>query len=705
MTRAAPSAREHGRASIREPVRTRPGDDHDRDIPSLEKREWHAGHKPGDRTVRIVRPGAKMFRRADGQWIATENVLEPTGAVGRVWSGVRRALVGRPLELGAEEGQRVSPLTGLAVLAPSNVSSSAYATEEAMRALAIAGAAALALAQPIALAVVAVLALIVVSESRVIRAYPNGGGSYLVARTDLGIGPGLVAAAALLVDYILTVAVSAAAGVIAISSVLPQLAEHRVAIGVGLIALVALSHIRGVREAGLLFAGPTYAYIAAIVALIGVGVVRVMSGNIPAAALPQSGLGTPGLEAVGILLLVRAFSAGAVALTGSEAAANVVPAFKAPQARNATLTLMLMTGSLAVMFLGLTFLAVRIGIVPDPAEVESVNSMLARSVFGDGSVGHLVVQLTTALFLLIAANTGFSGFPRLAAVLANDRFMPRHFADMGSRLSHSFGIIALAVIAGAVIVMFEGSVNALVPLYTIAVFLSFSLSQAGMLRRTIRGNERAKPVWTALHATGAVIMGSLVVAIAITRISQAWFALLLMPLLVALLYGVRRHYRDVEDALTLSAPSAAIPTLQPPVVIVPVGRIDRAAVQAVAFARSISDTVKAVHISTSRESGAEFGRRWKVLAPDIDLDLIDSPYRSLLAPLLKYIDAIDKSDDRPITVVIAEFVPRHWWEWLLHSQTATRLKAALLFRPNTIVIDVPYHFEDTADLAREGTKR
>lgn len=672
----------------------------DKDIPSLEKREWHAGHKPGDRTVRIVRPGAKMFRRADGQWIATESVLESTSPVGKVWSRVRRAVVGRPLEIGAEEGQRVSPLTGLAVLAPSNVSSSAYATEETMRALALGGLAAIALAPQIAIAVIAVLALIVISESRVIRAYPNGGGSYLVARTDLGIVPGLVAAAALLVDYILTVAVSAAAGVIAISSVMPQLADQRVVIGVGLVAFVALTHIRGVREAGLLFAAPTYAYIAAVLALIGAGLFRVLGGDVPAAALPRDGAETAAIETVGLLLLVRAFAAGAVALTGSEAVANVVPAFKAPQARNATVTLVLMTGTLAVLFLGLTFLAVRIGVVPDPAEIESVNSMLARSVFGDHSAGHLFVQLATAAFLLVAANTGFSGFPRLAAVLANDRFMPRHFADMGSRLSHSFGIMALALIAGAIIVIFGGSVSALVPLYTIAVFLSFTLSQAGMLRRTIRQRERARPLWIGLHAAGAAIMAGLVLAIAVTRISQAWFVILLMPLLVALLYGVRLHYRDVEDALTITGPAAAIPTLLPPVVIVPVGRIDRAAVQAVAFARSISDTVKAVHISTSRESGAAFGKRWKQLAPDIPIDLIDSPYRALIGPLLKYIDAIDKSDDRPITVVIAEFVPRHWWEWLLHSQTATRLKAALLFRPNTIVIDVPYHFEDTADLAR-----
>jgi amino acid transporter len=670
------------------------------EMPSLEKREWHAGRKPGDRSVRIVRPGAKMFRRADGQWIATESVLESTSTAGRIWSRVRRALVGRPLEIGAEEGQRVSPLTGLAVLAPSNVSSSAYATEEMMRALALGGLAAVALAPQIAIAVIAVLALIVLSESRVIRAYPNGGGSYLVARTDLGIVPGLVAGAALLVDYILTVAVSAAAGVIAISSVLPQLADQRVPIGIGLVALVAVTHIRGVREAGLLFAGPTYAYIGAMLALIGVGAFRVLSGDVVTAAVPHDRAGTEAVEALGVLLVVRAFAAGAVALTGSEAVANVVPAFKAPQARNATVTLVLMTGTLAVLFLGLTFLAVRIGIVPDPAEIESVNSMLARSIFGDGSLGHLFVQLATAAFLLVAANTGFSGFPRLAAVLANDRFMPRHFADMGSRLSHSFGIIALALMAGVIIAIFDGSVSALVPLYTVAVFLSFTLSQAGMLRRTIRAREGARPLWIALHALGAAIMAGLVLAIAVTRIAEAWIAIVLMPLLVALLYSVRRHYRDVEDALTITSPAAAIPRLQPPVVIVPVGRIDRSAVQAVAFARSISDTVKAVHISTSRESGAAFGRRWQQLAPDIPIDLIDSPYRALIGPLLKYIDAIDKSDDRPITVVIAEFVPRHWWEWLLHSQTATRLKAALLFRPNTIVIDVPYHFEDTADLAR-----
>jgi amino acid transporter len=665
---------------------------------SLEERRRAAGKLPGDRYVRIVRPAAREFKRSGGHYVATEEALLPKGVLARRLARLNQFLFGQRLEESAEQDQRVSKVAALGVLAPSNVSSSAYATEEAMRALALAGVAALTLTLPVALAIVGVLALIVASESRVIRTYPHGGGAYVVARDNVGVIPGLVAAAALLIDYTLTVAVSTAAGVVAISSFVPELAEHRVLLGVGLIVLLAIGHVRGVREAGALFALPTYAYIGTVLALIGYGALRIATGDVPAPVAPRDVVETTGVEALTILVVLRAFAGGAAALTGSEAVANVVPSFKPPETRNAVLTLGLMTGTLAVLFLGLTFLAVRIGIVPDAGEIESVNSMVARSVFGDGSLPYLAVQVTTALFLLIAANTGFSGFPRLAFVLANDRFMPRQFAFRGERLSYSFGILALAMMAATVYAVFNGSVSALVPLYTIAVFLAFFLSQLGLLRRTLRSLEASTMPWLAVHAAGATVMGALVIAIAVLRFREAGAILLLVPFLVLLLLSINRHYRAVHDALVLPDLDAPLPPLEPPAVIVPVARLDRATVQAIAFARSISPHVRAVHVATSSESAEAFRRRWEKWSGKVPIDVIESPYRSLVRPLLRYIERVNERDPRPLTVVLAEFVPRHWWEFILHSQTAFRLKAALLFRPNTIVIDVPYHFKDTGDV-------
>jgi len=683
-----------------------PPEEKDPEPPSLEKRQWQAGRKPGDRSVRIVRPGGTQFRRDAGHYVATDAVFAEKGPLGRAWSRLTRLLVGRRLTTEAEGEERVSVATGLPILASDNISSSAYATEEAMRVLAVAGVAALSLTMPIALAVVAVLAIVILSESRVIRAYPNGGGSYLVARENHGTIAGLIAAAALLIDYVLTVAVSTAAGVAAISSFVPAVHDIRVPLALALIALLTLGNLRGVREAGLLFAAPTYLYMAGMFGLIGYGVFRVASGGVPAAAVAPEPFHDQGTQVLSLLLILRAFASGSVGLSGSEAVANGVPSFKKPETRNAVITLVLMGATFAVIFLGLTFLAQTIGIVPDEHETETVNSLITRSIVGRDSPFYYFIQIATAVILLLAANTGFTGFPRLASVLSNDRFMPRHFADMGSRLAFNTGILALAVVAGIVLTAFGGSVTALVPLYTIGVFLAFTLSQSGLVRRWWKLRDRGWQLSMVLNSVGAVVTGVVLVVVAVTKFEHgAWMVIVVMPFIVGILYATNLHYRDVYDALVLEDPSRPIPVMKPPVVIVPVARIDRAALQAIGFARSISKSVKAVHISTTEESAAEFERRWDKWSPDVKVDVILSPYRSLVVPLLRYIDAIDKSDDRPITVVLAEFVPRHWWEWLLHSQTATRLKAALLFRPNTIVIDVPYHFEDTADLAREGTKR
>ncbi len=672
------------------------GDSGDDAPPSLEGRAAKSGRRPGDRYIRIVRPAAGEFRRHGGHYVATTRVDAPQGGLGRAYQAARGILFGSRLTSEEDEGERLSKKTGLAILASDNISSSAYATEEAMRVLAIAGAAALALTMPIAIGVCVVLAVVILSESRVIRAYPNGGGSYIVAKDNHGVIPGLIAASALLIDYVLTVAVSSAAGVAAISSFVPAVHEHRVLWSLGLIALLTIGNLRGIREAGVIFAAPTYVYVVSLLGLIAYGLFRIATGDAPAAVVPRDAFQPQGLELLTPLIVLRAFASGSVGLTGSEAIANGVPNFKPPESRNAVITLVWMGAIFGTLFLGLTYLATSIGIAPDHSELETVNSMLTRSLVGDGTPFYYLVQISTAVILLLAANTGFSGFPRLASVLADDRFMPRQFAFRGERLAFSFGIIALALVSATVLAAFEGSVTKLVPLYTIGVFLAFTLSQSGLVRRWWRLRNPGWRLSIVINTFGTLVTGTVLVVVAVTKFEHgAWMVLVVMPVLVGMLYAINRHYRSVQDALTLDRPDEPIPVLKPPVVIIPVARLDRATLQAVAFARSISPTVRAVHIASTAESAEEFARRWRRWTTEVPLDVIESPYRSLLKPLLRYIERIDERDDRPITVVLAEFVPRNWWEFILHSQTALRLKLSLLFRPNTIVIDIPYHTEDT----------
>ena len=670
----------------------------------LERREHVQGSLPGDHRVRIVRP--KDFRRTAGGFVATEESLERRGGLGQAWSRLNRVLIGRRLASEEEHGERLSKKVGLAIMASDNISSSAYATEETMRVLALAGVGALAFTMPIAIAIAVILAIVVLSYLQVIRAYPGGGGSYIVASQNLGTFPGLVAAAALLVDYILTVAVSVAAGVAAVTSAIPEIHDQRVLIGVLIVVFLTVANLRGAREAGLIFAAPTYIYVVALYGMIAIGLFRVLSGGIPAAALPPESFDPNGVQPLALFLVLRAFASGSSGLTGTEAVANGVQAFKAPESRNAGVVLLIMATLFGTLFLSISYLATTIGIQPDKSETQTVLSLLARSIVGDGWYFYLI-QLSTTVILTLAANTAFAGFPRLASIMATDRFMPRQFAQRGDRLAFSTGIIALALLSALLLWKYDASVTQLIPLYTVGVFIAFTLSQAGMVRKWLRDRGRGWLPSAAINAVGAVATAIVAVVVMVAKfVDGAWLVAAVLPILVLMCWSIRRHYRSIEDRLLIAATAPVRIRATVPRVVVPISRIDRASVRALSIAKGLSGDLYAVHISYDPEGAKTFKRRWaEVVGNDIPLDTIISPYRALLPPLLRYIDALDRGDPgRPIIVVLADFVPRRWWESLLHNQTGLLLKLRLFGRRNTAVLDVPYHLDDpeTSDLDGDG---
>jgi amino acid transporter len=663
--------------------------------PELQELDHKHGSRPGDRYVRVVQPFGDSFRRqAPGHLVVSERVLRPKGAIGSAFDLLRRIFVGRRVATEGEIHERIGPIKGLAVFASDNISSSAYASEEIMRVIVAAGVGALALTMPLTVAIVVVLAIVVTSYQQTIRAYPNGGGSYIVASDNLGRIPGLVAAAALLTDYVLTVAVSIAAGVAALTSIYPALFDWKVAVGITFVALLWLGNLRGIRESANVFAIPTYIYLVAIYGLIGFGIWRFASGTMPTYTPPPGWLEGHGVEALGLLLVFRAFAAGSVALTGTEAVSNGVPAFRPPEARNAGVVLILMGLFFGSIFLGISFLASQLGIVPDPTEQETVISQLARTLVGAGTPFHLLIQLSTSLLLILAANTAFADFPRLASILGKDRFMPRQFQFRGDRLAFSVGIMVLAVLSAILIYAFGGSVTNLIPLYTVGVFVAFTLSQSGMVVHWWRLREQTRG-WrwrAALNGAGAVATGVVAIIVGVAKFALgAWMVLLLIPLLIGVMWAIGRHYRSVEGALAVSWAGEPLPS-RVPRVIVPISRLDRAAFGALAYARSISPDVTAVHVTDDHADLDEIRKGWEAWGGAVKLIILESPYRALMAPLMAYIDATETRDPaRPTTVVLPEFVPRHLWEYPLHNQTALRLKIRLFFRPNTVVIDVPYH--------------
>ena len=606
-------------------------------------------------------------------------------------SQVKRLIVGAPIPSHLAHHERFSRVTGLAVLSSDPLSSVAYATEEILRVLTIGGVAALGVVTPIGTVIATMLAVVVFSYRQTIHAYPSGGGAYIVSKENLGRLPSLIAAAALLIDYVLTVSVSIAAGVAAITSAFPAWHLNAVMMSLIFVAILMFGNLRGVRESGRLFAAPTYFFIVSILTMIAVGAWRYLTGTLepvppPASAVP---LGSGGLAVLSTFVLLTAFSNGCTALTGVEAVSNGVPAFRPPESKNAAQTLVAMAIMSITMFMGITLLAHAYGVIP--SDSETVVSQIARGTFGGRSVFYYAVQAATMLILVLAANTAYADFPRLASILARDRFLPRQFMNQGDRLAFSNGIIILSVLASVLLVVFGGDTHALIPLYMIGVFVSFTLSQAGMVVhwRTLRGSGWRTSA--AINGFGAIVTGIVLLIVATTKATEgAWIIMVMTPVLVVLFEITRRHYDHVASELTLRGWQPRTPGGH--LVLVPIGGVQRAVVKALQYARGLSTDVRAVYVDIDSTATASIREQWASWGQGVQLVVLESPYRSLMEPLLEYIEQVQAHDpDGYVTVILPEFVPRRIWQHLLHNQHALLIKGALLFKPNVVVTSVPFH--------------
>ena len=599
---------------------------------------------------------------------------------------VKRRLLGAPMPLAQLRHERLSKTVALAVFASDPLSSVAYATEEILLVLMLAGSAALSYSLPVALGIAALLAVVVISYRQTVTAYPQGGGAYLVAKDNLGIFPALVAAAALLVDYVLTVSVSVVAGVAALTSAVPRLHPYRVVLSILAVAVIAVGNLRGVRESGRMFAAPTYFFVLSILGMVGYGLVGAIFDWLPEAPYEPH---PPGLEGIGLFLLLRSYAAGCTALTGVEAVSNGVQALKPPEGRNAQ-TVMTWLGVISiVMFLGITYLAYDFGIIAGGDE--TVVSKIAHRVFGTGPL-YYTVQVATLLILVLAANTSYADFPRLSSILARDRFVPRQFANQGDRLVFSNGILILSGFAVLLIVVFGGDTHALLPLYAVGVFMSFTLSQSGMVRRWLRLREKGWRWRVWVNGVGAVVTAVVLLTLAITKfVEGAWIVVLVVPILVGIFFVMHRHYEEVAVELSLEGLEGP-PEFQHTVLVL-VGDVHRGVVRAVQYAKTLAPTaaVRGVFVETDPARTARVEEKWTKWGLGVPLVVLGSPYRSLLRPLLDYLDQIQaRGDEQMVTIVLPEFLPRHWWQHVLHNQTALLVKGALLFRRNTVVADVPY---------------
>ncbi len=626
---------------------------------------------------------------------------------GRSW---RTWLIGRPLATADAPHQTIGKLVGLAVFASDALSSTAYATQEIMVILAAAGAMAFGLVFPIALAIAGLLVIVTLSYEQTIHAYPGGGGAYIVARDNLGELPAQTAGAALLTDYILTVAVSISSGVAQLTSAFPALMPYRVALSVGMVFFIMLMNLRGVKESGRVFAVPTYFFILMMYATVGTAIVRFLTGSLGQVIDPPAMEAARDAAMITPFLILHAFSSGTAALTGVEAISNGITAFREPRSRNAGITLIWMALILGSLFLGISFLAGRIGATP--SEAETIISQLARTAYNGRGGLYLATIASTTLILIMAANTSFADFPRLGALHAGDGFLPKQLMFKGSRLVFSYGITALALVASALIVLFKASVSALIPLYAIGVFLSFTLSQTGMARRWWRvghlkaGEEIKDPGSTlryehgwqtklVINAFGAVCTFIVMIVFAVTKFRDgAWIIVLLVPVLVFTFFQIHHHYKRLAKQLSLDDFG------MPPIprrhrVILPIGGVHRGSLTALAYAQSLSADVTAVYVSMDPAESEKVKRKWEAWGGGVRLVVLDSPYRLLIEPLLDYIQMIDvhRQPGENITIVVPQFVPKHWWSNALHAQTALMLRMALVFRRGIVITEVPYQLD------------
>jgi amino acid transporter len=671
------------------------------------------GRKLGDRRIRVARPHAAYFRYTpEGNLVAKEAASAPRTKAGRTLARLRAVLFGRPLSIHDDIAERLTKTKALAIFSSDAISSSAYATEEIVRVLVLAGASYLFLSLPIAIGIALLLAVVSTSYRQIGIAYPSGGGAYAVARANLPMITALIAAGALLIDYIMTVAVSTASAVEQVISAAPGVADLRLEIGVGAIVLITLGNLRGLRESGNIFAIPTYLFVGSALLMIAIGLYRTLVlGESAPPPTPLPGAPDP-LQPIGLLLILRAFASGSVALTGTEAITNGVPAFKPPEAKNAATTLTAMAILLGILFVGITFVAHQFGIVAiDVPTTKTVISQVAALAYGQGSIWFYLFQTFTALILFLAANTSFNAFPRLAAILARDGYMPRQFSFRGDRLAFTSGIVILSVLAIALLVAFGGNTTALIPLYSIGVFISFTISQYGMVLHWLK--ERS-PGWRwrlGINGFGAALTALVSVVVLVAKFALgAWLIVIIIPLLVGMMVFIHQQYRASNEQLTVR-PDAVIPRPhREERVLIPVPGITRAVVQAINVGRSIAPNVTAVLVSDEPEEAAKIRDRWERQLPDVPLVIVESPYRALVAPLLAYLDVLDEAraadKEAPITfILIPEYVARHWWEQVLFNQSAKRLRTALLGRPHTVVVNVPYRREDDDVSHGEATPR
>ncbi|MCW9679285.1 APC family permease [Dolichospermum planctonicum UHCC 0167] len=604
---------------------------------------------------------------------------------------IKQFFLGKSLPTSAHSEERLSNGAALAVLSSDALSSVAYATEEILLVLVAAGSGALGLSIPIAVAIIALLAIVVLSYRQTIRAYPQGGGSYIVARENLGLYPGLVAGGSLMIDYILTVTVSISAGTAALTSAIPVLKSHTVLLCLFFIFLIMLANLRGVKESGQIFMVPTYAFITSIFLLIGIGLFKYTTGLVITEypSLPVS-------ESISVFFILRAFSAGCTALTGVEAISDGVLAFKTPEWKNARLTLLYLGVILGFMFVGISYLANIYHIVPEAGQ--TVVSLLGRVILGNGPV-YYFLQIVTLLVLMLAANTSYADFPRLCYFLARDGFLPRQLSLLGDRLVYSNGIMLLSICAGVLVIIFKGQVNAIIPLYAVGVFTSFTLSQAGMVRHWFQEQTRgwrASAIMNSLGAFSTLIV--LFVIICTKFLLGAWLVVIAIPLVVTLFAAIHRHYQYVAERLSIHdlAPRTYISVPKPAVVthpaVVVVGQLNRGTVEALDYARTIADKIVAVHVDIGSTDREELQKKWQNLEADIPLEIIESPYRSVIDPIVDFIGQFQKNHPGVFTtIIIPVFVPRNWWDSILHNQTTLFLKNALRVNKSRIVTTVRYY--------------